>query len=111
MIVGTKDVEAYEVAQHCQDVNTLRSYCDSLVPRVLRHNQKIINNQRYLIALVVRGVKSIPYSQRKKLYEGLLEGVSITGLANKIYDYDDIILSIDVDMLAQFINRGGLHNE
>lgn len=65
MIVGTKDVEAYEVAQHCRDLNMLRSYSDSLVPRILQHDKRIINNQRYLIALVVRDIKSIPYAQRR----------------------------------------------
>lgn len=105
MIVGTKDVEAYDVAQYCRDVITLRNYCDSLVPRILRHNQTIINNQRYFIALVVREIKSIPYSKRKTLYEGLLEGVSITGLANEIYDFDDLMMKVDVDKLATFINR------
>lgn len=109
--MGTKEVEAHDVAMHCYDVDALRKYSDSLVPRILRHDKRIVNNQRYLIAMVVRSLVSIPYAKRKKLCEGLLEGVSISGLANEIYDYDDIILSIDVNKLAIFINRGGLNRE
>jgi hypothetical protein len=80
------------------------------VPRILRHNQQIVNNQRYLVSLVVRNIKSIPWSRRKELYEGLLEGVAISGLANQVYDYEDIMYEIDVDRISDYINRGGLRN-
>lgn len=110
MIVGCKDIDLYEVRQHCHNVNTLRDYSDSLVPRILRHDKRIINNQRYYVALFVRNIKSIQFNRRKELYEGLLEGVSISGLANEVYDFEDLMSVIDVNRLADFINRGGGKN-
>lgn len=110
MIVGTKNLDMYDIRNYCHTVSALRDYSDSLVPRILRHNQQIVNNQRYLVALVVRNIKSIPWSRRKELYEGLLEGVAISGLANQVYDYEDIMYEIDVDRISDYINRGGLRN-
>lgn len=111
MIVGKKDIDAYDVLEHCGTVYELRDYADSLVPRILKHDKRIVNNQRYLVATVVRNIKSIPWDRRKELYEGLLEGVAISGLANVLYDYEDIMYSVDIDKLADFINRKKRYDE
>lgn len=108
VIVGTKELDIYEIRKHCYSVEELINYSDSLVPRILRHDIRIVYNQRYLVAIAVRNIKSIPWNRRKELYEGLLEGVAISGLANQVYDYEDIMYSIDTDLLAVYINKGGL---
>lgn len=107
MIIGTKDVAAEDVRKHCGNVETLRQYCELLVPRILRHDKRILANQKYYVALIVRDIKSIPFDRRRELYEGLLEGVAVTGLANEIYDWEDILAQIDINKLADFINKGG----
>lgn len=107
MIVGTKDIDAADVLRHCKDVETLRNYSELLVPRIIRHDRRIVSNQKYCVAMIVRDLKSIPYARRKELYEGLLEDVSIFGVANMWYDFDDIMAEIDIDKLACFILQGG----
>lgn len=107
MIVGTKDIDAADVLRHCKDVETLRHYSELLVPRVIRHDRRIVSNQKYCVAMIVRDLKSIPYARRKELYEGLLEDVSIFGVANMWYDFDDIMAEIDIDKLARYIAQGG----
>jgi hypothetical protein len=57
---------------------------------------------------MVRDLKSIPYETRRNLYEGLLEGVAITGVANEVYDVDYLMSQIDIDKLATFVNKGGV---
>lgn len=106
MIVGVKDIEQAEVRIHCTDVASLKHYCEMLVPRVIRHNRAIVANQQYYVALIVRDIQSIPYARRKELYEGLLADVSITGLANTLYDFADVISETDINKLSEFILRG-----
>lgn len=103
MIVGCKHVDPGEILAHCKSVQTLKDYCAVLVPRILRHNVSIVNNQKYFVALYVRDFKSIPYKERKELCEGLLRDVSITGLANSIYDFEDIISEVDIEKLAKYV--------
>lgn len=104
MIVGTKDVEYSAIRAHCTDVETLSNYCEMLVPRIIRHDKRIVNNQKYYIAMIVRTMQSIPWNRRKELYEGLLRGVSVTGVINTIYDFNDVLNDIDIDKLARYIN-------
>ncbi len=106
MIVGVKDIEQSDVRIHCTDVESLKQYCEMLVPRIIRHNRAIVANQQYYVALIVRDIQSIPFARRKELYEGLLSDVSITGVANTLYDFADIIAEIDINKLSEFILRG-----
>lgn len=106
VIVGVKDIEQSEVRIHCTDVESLKHYCEMLVPRVIRHNKAIVANQQYYVAMIVRDIQSIPYTRRRELYEGLLSDVSITGVANTLYDFADVIAEIDINKLSEYIMRG-----
>lgn len=103
MIVGIQDIQPSEVRKQCRDVESLRAYCTQLVPRVIRHDSRIVSNQKYIVALIVRDLKSIPYERRKELCEGLLEDVSIFGIANQIYDFEDIMSEVDINLLSKYI--------
>lgn len=105
MIVGTKDISPYAVKKHCTSITALRDYCEVLVPRVLRHIKPIVNNQKYIVALVVRNISSIPYKERKELCEELLSDVAVTGVINEIYDFEDIMYELDIDLLTKFISE------
>ena len=63
-------------------------------------------NQQYYVAMIVRDIQSIPYTRRRELYEGLLSDVSITGVANTLYDFADVIAEIDINKLSEYIVRG-----
>ena len=105
MIVGTKYIDRGDLFRHCKTVQMLKDYCEMLVPRVIRHDKRIVDNQKYLVlgAMYVRDSKPLPNPSRKELYEGLLEGVSITGLANCLYDFDDLIAEVDIEKLALYV--------
>ena len=105
MIVGTKYVDMAELRRNCADVMTLREYCRLSVPRLFRHDTRIVDNQKYYIAMLVRNIKSIPFDRRKDLYEGLLYGVHVTGVINTLYDVEEVIGEIDMEKLARYRNK------
>ena len=84
----------------------LKDYCELLVPRVIRHQRAILDNQKYLVALYVRDFKSLPYTERKELYEGLLKDVSVTGIANTVYDFEDLLSNSNIEKLARYVREG-----
>ena len=75
----------------------------SLVPRCIRHIQAIVDNQKYLAALYLRNIQSIPYNTRKQRCEELLSGISVTGVINTVTDFEDILLQVDMDLLITFL--------
>ena len=105
MIVGTKYVDMSELHRNCTDVMALREYCRLLVPRLFRHDTRIVDNQKYYVAMLVRNIRSIPFDRRKDLYEGLLHGVRVTGIINTIYDVEEAIGEVDMEKLARYRNR------
>lgn len=106
MIVGTKYIDQAELLKHCMNLQMLKDYCELLVPRVVRHQRAILDNQKYLVALYVRDFKSLTYTDRKELCEGLLKDVSVTGIANTIYDFEDLISNSNIEKLARYIREG-----
>ena len=105
MIVGTKEINLKVLKSKCGSIESLITYCEELVPRIVRHNREIVDNQKYLVALYLRDIKTIPFDKRHELCEELLRDVSLTGHANEIHDFDEILGEIDVDKLATYINK------
>lgn len=99
MIVGTKHL----VDGLRENLNDLESYAISLVPPALRHVQSIVDNQKYLIALEVRNMLSIPFKRRQMLYEQLLQGVRVTGSATEMYDLEDLLDVVDLQKLKEML--------
>lgn len=109
MIVGTKTIPRDSLILASKSVKELIEFSDSLVPRVIRHNINIINNQRYLTAIEVRRIKSIDYDRRKYLCEKLLEGVSVRGTINTIIDFSDIMSESNVSMILRYMFKDVIH--
>lgn len=103
MIVGCKDIDLEELRKSAKDATSLIHYAENLVPRILRHHVAIVNNQKYLVALYLRNIKSIPYKRRIDLCEELLTEVSVTGVINTIIDFNDILMSINIDELIDYL--------
>ena len=93
-----------ELRKHCNNIDMLRNYCLELVPRIIRHNTAIVCNQMYYVALHVRKIKSLSFDKRKELCEGLLSDVSITGVSDCVYDFEDVLSEIDVDKLITYVS-------
>ena len=103
IVVGTKDIDFEELKNAVSDRSTLEHYAVSLVPRCLRHVQAIVDNQKYLVALYLRDMQSIPYKLRKLRCEELLSGISVTGVINTVVDFEDILMQVDMDMLVTYL--------
>jgi hypothetical protein len=95
MIVGSKNVNKSELAKCVSSVSKLIDYSDSLVPEYLRYRKEILFNQRYIVALAIREMQSIPYNDRVMLLDRFLRDIYITGVVDRIYDIEDLFDYVD----------------
>lgn len=95
MIVGSKNINKSELAKCVSSVSKLIDYSDSLVPEYLRYRKEILFNQRYIVALAIREIQSIPYNDRIMLLDRFLRDTYITGVVDRIYDIEDLFDYID----------------
>lgn len=95
MIVGSKNINKSELAKCVSSVSKLIDYSDSLVPEYLRYRKEILFNQRYVVALAIREMQSIPYNDRVMLLDRFLRDIYITGVVDRIYDIEDLFDYVD----------------
>lgn len=95
MIVGSKNVNKSELAKCVSSVSKLIDYSDSLVPEYLRYRKEILFNQRYIVALAIREMQSIPYNDRVMLLDRFLRDTYITGVVDRIYDIEGLFDYVD----------------
>jgi hypothetical protein len=103
MIVGTRIVPLGRLNEASRSVQSLIEFSRELVPRPIRHIDAVVDNQRYLVAVTLRKVKSIPYSKKSELCDGLLEGVTVRGVVNEIYDFEDLLRSVNTKKLHKYL--------
>ena len=80
MIVGRKDIDFTKLKLACRSEDSLLRFTIDLVPTPLRHIREVVDNQKYLVALHVRSLQSLPWQKRKDLCEHLLHGARIKGV-------------------------------
>lgn len=95
MIVGSKNINKSELAKCVSSDSKLIDYSDSLVPEYLRYRKEILFNQRYVVALAIREMQSIPYNDRVMLLDRFLRDTYITGVVDRIYDIEDLFDYVD----------------
>lgn len=95
MIVGSKNINKSELTKYVSSVSKLIEYSDSLVPEYLRYRKEILFNQRYIVALAIREMQNIPYSDRVMLLDNFLRDTYITGVVDRIYDIEDLFDYVD----------------
>jgi hypothetical protein len=95
MIVGSKNINKSELAKCVSSVSKLIDYSDSLVSEYLRYRKEILFNQRYVVALAIREMQNIPYSDRVMLLDRFLRDTYITGVVDRIYDIEDLFDYVD----------------
>jgi hypothetical protein len=110
MIVGTKAIPLDKLRSECRSIDSLRAFSLSLVPRYIQHVTEIVDNQKYLVAMEVRAMVTIPYKRRKELCEGLLEGVVLKGTINTIVDVEDLMASINMSQVFKVLFREEIEN-
>lgn len=99
MLVGTKVIPRDKLKEACKSKEDLEAFAISLVPRVLRHVDSVINNQKYLVAVEIRSLRGLLFLEKKHLTESILEGVYITGSINTLIDMEDLLISTNADLL------------
>ena len=105
MIIGSKDVDYSALKAACYSERTLLEFTINLVPTPLRHITAIVDNQKYFVALQVRAIQSMSWHKRKNLCESLLKGARIMGVPDSFYDYSDILLAIDREAFAKYLQE------
>jgi len=105
MIVGCKNIDFTALKRACANEETLAKFAYNIVPTPLQHLQEVLDNQKYLVALQVRSIQSMPWKRRKQLCESLLKGARIKGVPDAFYDYTDILLSIDCDAFSRYLEE------
>lgn len=110
MIVGCKDIKFADLKRACVNDETLIKFAVGLVPTPLQHLPAIVDNQKYLVALQVRTIQSLPWKRKKDLCESLLQGVKVKGVPDTIYDYADILLAIDSELFSQYLEEEDRRN-
>jgi hypothetical protein len=103
MIVGTRTIPLDKLREASGSVKSLIEFSNNLVPKPIRHVDAVVSNQRYLVALYLRKIKSLPYKKTVELCNGLLEGVVIKGVVNEVYDLEDLLRATDTDKLYRFL--------
>ena len=107
MIVGSKNVNKSELAKCVSSVSKLIDYSDSLVPEYLRYRKEILFNQRYVVALAIREMQSIPYNDRVMLLDRFLRDTYITGVVDRIYDIEDLFDYVDKEEVERIRDNEG----
>lgn len=105
MIVGTRDIDRAGLRRACSSSESLIRYSDGLVPKFMTHIQPILENQRYLTAIIVRSLQGIPYVTKSKLVNALLDGVVVRGNISTIIAVEDLLTEIDLDKVFKELFR------
>ena len=100
MLVGTKYIDEFKLSKSAHNITTLNDFVISLIPSPLAGIPEILMNQKYIVALALRKCEAVDFNTRHSLCTQLLDGVSITGVMNEIYDWMDIVTSIPPEALS-----------
>lgn len=102
MVVGNS-VDRRKLVRASNNLEDLIKYSDSLVPKCFRHIKELLYNQRYLVAIELRNVKSIDYYKRNQLANELIKDIYISGTFNEITYLEDVMAYADMDKVFKYI--------
>ena len=96
MIVATHSFPVTRLMSITDSVGLLE-FADSLIPSYLKHQQLLVNNQRYIVANHFRQTTSIGYDKCRSICNAVLESNMIAGFANAVYDVSDLLSNCNVE--------------
>ena len=105
MIVGKAGLTAKEVEKHCASYEELISFSDSLIPEEWRHLQAILDNQRYICALLLRSCSNVKWEKKKPIIDRILSECSIVGYADTLYDAKVIWSELNKERVHEYYER------
>lgn len=103
MVVGCLKIDFDEIKKFVKHPVDIVAYCDNLVPSWCRHVEPIVMNQRYYMAINIRGMLTIPFKQRMELVELLIRGVTVTGVMAHFIEIHEIIEACDRDKFIRVL--------
>lgn len=103
MIVGTTSIEFEDIRKFINKPNDLVEYVTTLVPTWARHIDCLVHNQRFYVAIHIRGMLTIPYKQRVEMTKALTSGIRIKGVISSFTSIYDIIDLCDKELLVEML--------
>lgn len=101
MIVGQRHLNNDELKKALNTRASLNKFIRAGIPKILQHNEQIVENQRYITALQIRNMKDLNFNHKMNIVNEIIEEVTINGAINTLYDLEDILASIDFDLLLR----------
>lgn len=105
MIVGTTYIDYEVLKSFVGRPQDLVVYVENLVPSWARHIKCLTQNQRFYVAIHLRGVLTIPYQVRMELVNALIEGISVRGIISSFTSITEIVDVCNKDALAQMVKQ------
>lgn len=106
MIVGTATIRDEDIKRVVNSDSDIIDFSNSLIPTWARHIKGVSDNQRYIVAVYLRNVSTIPYKKRKPLIDKLLCDIALTGVANSLCTITDIVNMCDKAKLVDALRNG-----
>lgn len=104
MIVGNSNITIEDVVNHSRSYEELIEYSDSQIPIEWRHITEIVNNQRYVCALLLRK-SNVKWDKKKPIIDRIMSEVTIVGYTNTLYDAKAIWGELDVKEVQSYYER------
>lgn len=101
MLVGTKRIDHTELREAIDTRHTIEMYITRLIPTCLQHLPAVKDNQRYLVALHIRRLTGVNFTHKMNIANELVEGVTVQGSINNVYDIEDILTHVNFDKLLR----------
>ncbi len=103
MIVGDSVVDYQLIRRNISTPELLVAAVCETVPVWCRFRKEIVDNQRYMYAVYLRNLASIPYTVKREAIAALIKGVNLTGLTSGFISIKDILDACDKRKLATML--------
>lgn len=104
MIVGNSNLSIEDVTNHSNSYEELIEFSDLQIPEEWRHVQAIIDNQRYVCALLLRK-SSLKWDKKKPIIDRIMSEVSVVGYSDTLYDAKTIWSEISREGVRNYYER------
>ncbi len=105
MIIGNASLTVEDVEMHASSYEELTKYSDSQIPEEWRHLQVIVDNQRYICAMLLRKSTKIEWKEKRELIDRILSEVKIVGYTDVLYDAKTIWSLISRERVLEYYER------
>ena len=105
MIIGDSNIDYDVLKSFAGKPDDLVVYVENMVPSWARHIKCLAQNQRFYIAVHLRGVLTLPYQTRMELVNALVDGINVSGIISTFTSIREIVDMCDKKKLAEMIKQ------